>query len=85
MKNELIGIKSRLSDTEKSISDVKNRIMENESEERKEEQLKKKQNSLRDFGANIKCTNICIVEVPEWEQRDKGVEISLMKSCLKTY
>lgn len=41
MKNELIGIKSRLSDTEKSISVVKNRIMENESEERKEEQLKK--------------------------------------------
>ena len=25
----------------------------------------KKQNSLRDFGANIKCTNICTVEVPE--------------------
>lgn len=39
MKNKLVGIKSRLSDTEESISDVKNRIMENESEEQKEEQF----------------------------------------------
>ena len=25
----------------------------------------KKQNSLRDFRANMNCTDICIVEVPE--------------------
>lgn len=42
MKTKLVGIKSRLGDTEESISDEKNRIMENESEEQKEEQFKKK-------------------------------------------
>lgn len=61
MKTKLVGIKSRLGDTEESISDEKNRITENESEEQKEEQFKKKkQNSLRDFGANMKCTNISL-------------------------
>lgn len=34
-------------------------------------------NSLRDFGDNIKHTNICIIEVLEWEERDKEAESEL--------
>ena len=32
---------------------------------------KKKKDSLRDLRDNIKCTNICIIGVPEREKREK--------------
>ena len=40
------------------------------------EKRKKKNNedSLRDLWDNIKCTNICIIGVPEGEEREKGSE-----------
>ena len=44
-------------------------------EQNKEEKKKKKkrnEHSLRDLQYNIKCTNICIIGVPEGEEREKG-------------
>ena len=34
----------------------------------------KKEDSLRDFWNNIKCTNIGIIKVPEGKEREKGPE-----------
>ena len=41
-----------------------------------EQNIEKKRNEdrLRDLWDNIKCINICIVEVPEREEREKGPE-----------
>ena len=36
--------------------------------------MKRKEDSLRDLWDNIKHTNICIIEVPEGEEREKGPE-----------
>ena len=36
--------------------------------------MKRNEDSLRDFWDNIKCTNICIIGVPEGEEREKGLE-----------
>ena len=36
--------------------------------------MKRNEDSLRDFGDNIKCTNIHIIGVPEGGGREKGPE-----------
>ena len=36
--------------------------------------MKRNEDTLRDFWDNIKCTNICIIRVPEVEEREKGPE-----------
>ena len=36
--------------------------------------MERNEDSLRDLWGNIKCTNICIIGVPEGEQREKGPE-----------
>ena len=36
--------------------------------------MKRNEDTLRDLWKNIKCTNICIIGVPEGEEREKGSE-----------
>ena len=36
--------------------------------------MERNEDSLRDLWGNIKCTNICMIGVPEGEQREKGPE-----------
>lgn len=38
-------------------------------EQQKEKQIKKNENSLKDFCHSIKCTNIHIIWLPEGEER----------------
>ena len=44
------------------------------TEQKKEKRTKRNEDSLRDLWNNIKCTNICIIGVPEGEEREKGPE-----------
>ena len=43
-------------------------------EQNKEKRMKINEDSLRDLWDNIKCNNICIIGVPEGEEREKGPE-----------
>ena len=43
-------------------------------EQNKEKRMKRNEDSLRDLGDNIKCTNIRIIGVPEEEEKGKGPE-----------
>ena len=43
-------------------------------ERNKEKRMKRKEDSLRDLWDNIKLNNICIIGVPEGEEREKGPE-----------
>ena len=43
-------------------------------EQSKIRRVKINKDSLRDFWDNIKCTSICIIGVPEGEEREKGLE-----------
>ena len=36
--------------------------------------MRRNEDSLRDLWDNIKCTNICIIGVPEGEEREKGAK-----------
>ena len=71
--------------TQRAYSALEDRIMENiQSEQQKEKQILKLENSLRDLWNNIKHNNIYITEILEGEERTKKVKGYLMKLRLKT-
>ena len=75
MKNTLEGINSRITEAEERISDLEDRMVKfTAAEQKKEKRLKTNEDSLRDLWDNIKRNNICIIGVPEGEEREKGPE-----------
>ena len=66
IKNNLETTNSRIMEAEDSISEVEGRMVEiNELERKKEKQIKRNENNLRDLQDNIKCPSIQIIGVPE--------------------
>ena len=66
MKNTLEGINSKVSEAEKWISELEDKMVEITSEEQnKVKKMKRTEDSLRDLWDNIKHTNIQIIGVPE--------------------
>ena len=75
MINTLEGISSRIIEAEEQISDVEDKMVEfTAAEQNKEKRMKRNEDSLRDLRDNIKHNNICIIGVPEGEEREKGPE-----------
>ena len=65
MNKTLEGIHSRITEAE-WINDLEDRMAEiTDTEENIENRMKRNEDSLRDLWDNIKCTNICIIRVPE--------------------
>ena len=59
IKNTLEGTKSRIMEGEVRISEVEDRMVEiNGSERKKEKQIKRNEDNLRDLWDNVKCPNI---------------------------
>ena len=74
MKTTLEGINSRITEAEERISDLEDRMVEfTDAEQNKEKRMKRNADSLRDLW-DIKRNNICIIGVPEGEEREKGPE-----------
>ena len=75
MKTTLEGINSRITEAEERTSDLEDRMVEfTAAEQTKEKRIKRNEGSLRDLQDNIKRNNICIIGVPEGEEREKGPE-----------
>ena len=75
MNNILEGIHSRITEAEERINDLEGRMVEiTASEQNIEKRMKRNEHSLWDFWDNIKHTNICIIRVPEREEREKRPE-----------
>ena len=75
IKNILEVINSRISEAEKWISELEDKMVEIISEEQnKIKRMKRAEDSLRDFWDHIKWTNIWIIGVPEEEEKKKGYE-----------
>ena len=54
-------------------------------EQNKERRMKRNEDSLRDFWDNIKCINICIIGVPEGEEREKGPKKTFEEIIVKHF
>ena len=75
MKNTLEGINSRITEAEEWISGLEDRMVEfTAMEQNKEKIMKRNEDSLGDLWDNTKYTNICIIGVPEEEEREKRPE-----------
>ena len=75
IKNSLEAANSRIQEAEERISEVEDRLVEiTDAEQKREKRLKTNEESLRELWDNVKCTNICIIGVPEREEREKGPE-----------
>ena len=74
MKNTVEEINNRLDNTEEHISDLEDRKWKSpnhNSKKRKNKEFLKNEKSLRDLWNKIKHTNICIIGVPEEEEREE--------------
>ena len=75
IKNSLEEVNNRMQEAEEQISEVEDRLVEiTDMEQKREKRLKTNEENLRELWDNIKCTNICIIGVPEGEEREKGTE-----------
>ena len=84
MNNTLKGINSSITEAEDQISDLEYREVEiTPAKQNIEKIMKKNEDSLRDLWDNIKHTNICIIGVPEGEER-KALRKYLKNKKLKT-
>ena len=68
MQNTLEGINSRITETEKQKSELKDRMVEIMAMN-KEKRMKRNKDTLRDLWDSIKHTSICIRGIPEGEER----------------
>ena len=68
IRNTLEATNSRITEAEDKISKVEGRMLEiNESERKKEKQIKRNEDNLGDLQDNMKLSNIQIIGVPEEE------------------
>ena len=75
IKNTLEGTNSRMTEAEDRISEVEDRMVEiNETERKKEKQIKRNEDNFRDLWDNVKCPNIRIIGVSEEEDKKKDHE-----------
>ena len=64
-----------MNNAEERISDWEERIMEiTQSGRQTESQMKKSKSNIRDLWDNTKQANLCVVGIPEGEEREKGIE-----------
>ena len=72
MNNTLQGINSRITEAEEQVSDLDNGMVEiTTTEQNIEKRMRKKnEDSLRDLGDILKCTNTSIIGVPKADERN---------------
>ena len=74
MKSTLEGINNRLNEAGEWISELEDRIVEiTAAEQKKEESMKRNEDSLRDLWDNIKHMNAHIIVAPEKKRERKGL------------
>ena len=86
IKNTLEGTNSRIMEAEDRISEVEDRMVEiNETERKKEKQIKRNEDNLRDLWDNVKCANIRIIGVPKEEDKKKDHEKILEEIIVENF
>ena len=73
MKNTLEGINSRLDEAEDEISNLEDKVAENTQSEQ-QKRIFKNEDSLRNLWNQHQASDICIIGVPEGEEREQGIE-----------
>ena len=79
--NTLERINIRIIEAKEWISDLEDKIVESTTTEQNiEKRMEKNEDSLRDLWDNNKCTNICIIGVPEGGERQRKRQSTYLKT-----
>ena len=74
IENNLQGNNSRVDEAENQINDLEHKEAKNkQSEQREEKRIQKNENSIRSLWDNFKCAKICIIGVPEGEEKEQEI------------
>ena len=66
----------RMNEAEKQISNIEDKIMKNnEAEKKKERKVMDHKDRFRELNDLLKCNKICIIGIPEDEEREKGEDL----------
>jgi len=68
MNNTLEEIHSRIPEADARENNLEDKMLEITAKAQRK-RMKRNEDRLKDLWDNIKCTNICIIEVPEEEER----------------
>ena len=77
LKNTVEGIKSRLDEAEDWISELEDKVGKNSQKEQEiEKRFKKNKGNfkLRELQDNLQRNNICIIQIPEVEEKEQGTD-----------
>ena len=86
IKNSLEGISSRITEADKWISDLEDKIVKiTTTEQNKEKRMKRIEDSFRDLWDHIKWINIRIIGVPEEEEKEKSPEKIFQEIIVKNF
>ena len=67
------------------ISDLEEKVEKNtQKEQEKEKRLRKNEERLREMQDNMKCNNVCIMEIPE-EEEEQGIENLFEKVMMENF
>ena len=79
MQNKLDAVTARMEEAEERISEIEDKIMENdEAEKKRVRKILDHKGRIRELSDSMKCNNIRIIGVPEEER--KGLKVYLNKS-----
>ena len=86
LKNTVEGMKSRLDEAEDRISDLEDKVEKNtQKEQEKEKRFRNNEEGLREMQDNMKCNNICIIGIPEGEEKEQGIENLFGKVMMENF
>ena len=74
IKNSLQGNNSRMDEAKNQINDLEHKEAKNNQAEQQKEEIEKNEDSTSSLWDNFKCSNICIIGVPEGEKKKQEIE-----------
>ena len=73
IKNNLQGNNSRVDESKNQINDLEYKETKNNQSEQEEERIQKYEDSINSLWDNFKRSNICIIGVPEGEDKEQEI------------
>ena len=86
IKNNLQGNNSRVDEAENQINNLEHKEAKiNPSEQQEEKRIQKHEDSVSSLWDNFKCSNICIIGVPEEEEKEQDIGNLVEKIMKENY
>ena len=73
IKNNTQGNNSRVDETENQINDLEHKEAKNNQSEQEEKRIQRNKDSISSLWDNFRHFNICIIEVPEGEEKEQEI------------